>query len=178
MIDLVYCKKTRKPFWLQNICNKFGDFRLAYTYKNKLNEHIWYKAKKEMTVMYWWEKDISMLEKINHRQILPYEIIIDLDEPKSIKNVWRICDYLEDKKENYFCFFTGSRGYHIHIVDLNLLNLNNNTKREMALNIYSKFKIDIDFMKANRTTLISMEYAPHWKTGKVKTIQRCNCWAN
>lgn len=172
-ITPVFLNKTTKKKWLQDVCNKYGDFKIAYSHKNKDGTHIFWKHK---SIMECWHNDLPYLNKCNHRQILPWEIIIDLDDKKAIKNVWNICNELKRNNEEYYCFSTGSKGYHIHIINFNLLNKSSNYRRKVRESVYNYFKIKIDFAKSSDNVLIAMENTPHWKTGRRKELKRCNKW--
>lgn len=94
---------------------------------------------------------------INQRQILPNEIVIDLEERDTLKSVIK---KLKDYKQNYYVYDTGSRGYHIHIF--------------YKFELTSKQKLRIirmfggDEQLSSLKHMVNLEYAKHWKSGKIK----------
>jgi hypothetical protein len=52
------------------------------------------------------------IEWVNQRQILPNELVIDLEERETLN---RVILKLKYYKQKYYIYDTGSRGYHIHI---------------------------------------------------------------
>lgn len=141
--------------YLQLLCNKYGDFKIAFGSKQGWSKHL--------SVMECWERgDWQFMQRANNRQIFNNELVLDIDEKtqsESLNKVKQIIPELDNAELEYKIFFTGSRGYHIHILfDTNL-------------NSMEKFKMDIirvlgtDMMKAHSNTMIALEHAPHWKTG-------------
>jgi len=175
IITPVLLDPMEKVQWLQDVCNKYTDFKIAYNYKRFDGSIGWSKHK---TVMDCWENDLKFLFKATHRQILPYEIILDLDDIDSIKKVDRICDYLEHCGESFYCFSTGGKGYHIHIIEKKLLNFSQNYRRKIREVFFNKFDIEFDNVKVNDTLLISLEWQPHRKTGILKNLVRSSKWVN
>ena len=101
-----------------------------------------------------WE-DRSFFEQINQRQILPNEIVLDIEDPTQLKPIIK-----ELQGWDYHVFETGSRGYHIHLY----------FNRDMTIgekeNVVKKF--DTDIQKCSDKNLIALENCPHWKTGRMK----------
>jgi DNA primase catalytic subunit len=99
------------------------------------------------------------IEWINQRQILPNEVVLDLEEKEMLSSILRT---LENLGLVFYAFDTGSRGYHIHIF----------FKRELS----EKEKSDIikyfgaDIQKASSKTMIALEFENHWKSGKIKEL--------
>lgn len=155
--------------YLQELCNKYGDFKVAYSYKNKDEETIWLKHK---TVMECWscEEGLKFLEKVNHRQILPNEIVIDIDDPNS--NYITACNILDENKYNYKCYLSGSRGHHIHIKVVGMQLEPRWLKEKIREQIIKKLRADIQ--KKSDNTMIALENVPHWKTGNVKKLVKIN----
>ena len=179
-MHLIYDGSISKKLWLEQIANKFGDFKIAFS-KKVNGEHIYYKHRSIIECSSD-ENLYFMFEKCNHRQIQPYEIVIDLDDEKAIANVDKICDLLDRNKEEYYCFSTGSKGYHIHIIDKKLapFNISKEVKQKIEKNVrillYDLVKkeigIDVDYQKSSSNVLIAMENTPHWKTGNKKKLYR------
>lgn len=154
--------------YLQNLCNKYGDFKVARAWRNEEGEMLWSKHRSVMEV---WETEwgINWLATVNNRQILPCEVVLDFDNNPTLNEINKICDELEKRQEKYEAYFTGSKGYHIHIMDNTLLELPKH-KRELIKELFIK-SLGADLMKKN-DVMIALENAPHWKTGRKKTLIR------
>ena len=172
-MDLIYNGKLSKKAWLEYIANKFGDFKIAFS-KKVNGQHIYYKHRSIIECSSN-ENLYYMFEQCNHRQIQPYEIVIDLDDEDAIANVDKICDFLSEWKEEYYCFSTGSKGYHIHIINKDLA-IEKIDRKKIRTDLYRIIKeylgFEIDFHKSSDNVLIAMENTPHWKTGNKKKIYR------
>jgi len=179
-MDLIYSGLISKKLWLEQIANKFGDFKIAFS-KKVNGQHVYYKHRSVIECSSD-ENLYYMFEQCNHRQIQPYEIVIDLDDEKAILAVDKICDLLDSMKEHYYCFKTGSKGYHIHFIDKELAignyskELKQEIEKKVRILLYDLIKeeigIEVDYQKASSNVLIAMENVPHWKTGIKKTLYR------
>ena len=98
-----------------------------------------------------------LLQWVNQRQILPNEIVIDLEERETIKSV---ITKLKSYNQKFKIFDTGSRGYHIHIFFKMAL-----TEKQKSKYI-SKFGGDGQLNSGKH--MINLEYSKHWKSGKIK----------
>ena len=151
-----------KKEWLDYLYYDLGkqqfDFRVSGLTKNKEGDIISTKWKKYSEVCFPldpWDSD--KIDWVNNREILPNEVVIDLEDKKNIERV-----ISKIKKDNlpFFIFDTHSRGYHIHIF----------FKEELI----SKEKLKIikryggDEQKQYQGTSIALEGAKHWKSGKIK----------
>ena len=103
------------------------------------------------------QEQMGVLKYINNREILPCEVVIDLEREEGIENV---VQKLEQDNLNFYAFSTGSRGFHIHIFFKEELS------NEEKLKIVKRYGGDTQ--KANNGTIIALEYAEHWKTGRTK----------
>lgn len=119
------------------------------------------------------EQDIN---SATHRTLLKNEVVLDFDPEKdqSLNDLTRkvilVCKELKHKKLDYECYFTGSRGYHIHIFIKDMLFIEDKYKRqEYRVNIIKFFGAEIQ--KNTENVAIALEGVPHWKSGKVK--ERC-----
>ena len=99
----------------------------------------------------------KFFEQTNQRQIFPNEIVLDIEQKEGIDNIIK---NLNDLKVKYYLFSTESRGYHIHIF------FKKEVSQNKKLALIKKF--GADEMKDKEKVLISLEYAPHWKSGKLK----------
>lgn len=154
---------------LQDLCNKYGDFKVAIAGKNKNGEMFWTKHRSVMDCWEEGEKGIWFLAHANNRQILPGEIPLDLDDNITLERLNSICDKLEQMHAHYEAYFTGSRGYHIHIWNKQFATLVK-TDRERIRKIFLTFA-GADLMKASEV-MIAIENVPHWKTGLKKELVR------
>lgn len=159
-----------KRGYLQMLCNKYGDFKVAVGWKNKEGIICWSKHR---SVLSCWESEegLRFLDKVNNRSGIGCELRIDTDPEneetpeQSFAKFNSICDELDGKKiYKYLGFSSGSRGYHIHIFQPNLVFMNN--LMELKKFIVGKFKGDL--LKAGDNTLLTLEWAENNKTGKQK----------
>ena len=97
------------------------------------------------------------LMHVNQRQILPCEIVIDLEERK---NVWKIVTELTSMNLTFYVYDTGSRGVHIHIF------FKKDLTEEEKLKIIQYFGGDSQL--ASNKHMIALEYVEHWKSGRIK----------
>lgn len=97
------------------------------------------------------------IENCNQRQILPCEVVLDLEDKARLTPV---IEELKQYKVDFYTYDTKSRGYHIHIF------FNRDLTQEEKLAIIRHFKADEQ--KAAEKTLIALEGAIHFKSGKIK----------
>ena len=158
-----------KKAWLDYLYYKIGkqqyDFYVAGTYK-KDGETQFTKWKKYSEAIFPidfdgscedWKKQ-NFFEQINQRQILPFEIVLDIENPKQIN---KIVEKLKGWGWKPSLWKTGSRGYHIHIL------CHRKLKEKEKLAVIKKLGADIQ--KCSEKNLIALENCPHWKTGRLKT---------
>ena len=160
-------KKTFLDKLFYDVGKQNYDFFLAGTFKQKDGEIGFTKWKKYSECVFAIDFDGSckedwktqkFFEQINQRQILPFEIVLDVEEKKQIKPIIK---KLEKWNWEYSIWETGSRGYHIHILFEE--EFNQEEKESFVRNLGT------DMQKCSDKTLIALEYEPHWKTGKPKT---------
>lgn len=98
-------------------------------------------------------------EQINQRQILPNELVLDVEEAEEI---YLIVQKLKETKHinNFSIWKTGSRGYHIHIFSSKPI--------PTKVKLFITKSLGTDVQKASEKNLIALENMPHWKTGKLK----------
>jgi|GEM_PF-5852907 len=102
-----------------------------------------------------WKKQ-KFFEQINQRSILPFELVLDLEDPKKLEEI-------KNKLINLnlpFEIWTAGKGYHFHIL------FNEEIPEENKLFYLKNF--DVDIQKASKKTMIALEGVPHWKSGKIK----------
>lgn len=128
------------------------------------------------------EPDSWIVEQCNHRQILQNEIILDFDRPIPVltaledPEIKTVLELLDHDDLRYCIYHTGSKGLHIHIYN-NTLAQKNKAQREAFRQQYitevfrsTRNIQNIDLQKANDSTMIALEYVPHWKTGQPKIL--------
>jgi len=102
-------------------------------------------------------EDRKYYEGVNQRQILPNEIVLDIEIPEELNP---ILDTIKIWGWEKYVFKTGSKGYHIHILfnrDMKVL------EKEAVVK-----KLGTDIQKCSEKNLIALEYQPHWRTGILK----------
>lgn len=158
-------KKAWLDFLFYDIGLQNNDFALAGTFKKTDGTIGFSKWRKFSDCIFPidfdgtaddWKKQ-KFFNQINQRQILPTEIVLDIETKEGIND---IIQKLKDLKLIYYIFDTGSRGYHIHIFFKELFT------SEEKLALIKHF--GADEMKDKERVLIALEYAPHWKSGKLK----------
>ena len=147
----------RKKDWLDNLFYNIGkqqyDFSLQIisgtmiTHRKKYSE-VCFDCDDPKNQ--WW------LEKCNQRQILPNEIVLDLEDPAQLQITQ---ERLKILGLTFSVFATGSRGYHIHIF------FNHEISDDQRIKILQLFGAD---PQKTSKSMIALEYATHWKSGKIK----------
>jgi len=150
-------KKEWLDYLFYNLGKQQYDFRLCGLTK-KDDKVISTKWKKFSEVIF--PVDFNedwKIEYINTREILPCEVVIDLEDKKNIK---KIIKKLKEDNLLFYVFDTHSRGYHIHIFFEKPLT------NEEKLRIIKRY--GGDKQKSYQGTTIALEGAVHWKSGKIK----------
>lgn len=106
------------------------------------------------------KKAQKFFEQINQRQILPIEIVLDIEKKEDLDEIKKKLQELA--LGNYSIYDTGSRGYHIHIYSLFPVW---KPVKEFFIKIFRA-----DIVKTGEKTMIALENTPHWKTGKTKRL--------
>ena len=103
------------------------------------------------------------LKSINQRQILPCEVVIDLESKERVN---QIIESLKKQKIEHYVYDTGSRGVHISLF------FDRDLSQEEKKKIISVFGGDLQ--KSTERTMIALEWTEHWKSGKIKEIYNGN----
>jgi len=151
-----------KKEWLDNLFYKIGkqqhDFLVCGLRKDKKGNTQSTKWRKYSEVCFpidpWEDYKIPW---INQRQILPIEIVIDLETTEGIKEK---INKLKEWNVEFFLFATQSKGYHIHLF------FKQTFKPEEKSAVIKFFGGDLQ--KDANKTMIALEHTPHWKSGKIK----------
>jgi hypothetical protein len=159
-----------KVGYLQELCNKFGDFKVAKGWLDASGDIRW---SKHFSVMECWQTEagIKFLETVNNRGGLDAEVRIDIDAGERTPEVVRkqfddACDTLDKMGKSYLGFTSGSRGYHIHIFFEDLVSKDYTTVR--AVKSYLVSKLGGEMLKINNSPMLTLEWSPNNKTGKLK----------
>lgn len=122
------------------------------------------------------QADNYFIEKANNRTILDIEVVLDLD-PKdnetpeeTTKRFKQLLDKLNKDELSYKAYYTGSRGYHIHLIFDELKNFDKSTREKIKEYLIRKY--DCDTMKKSERCMIALEYTDHWKTNNPKHLIR------
>lgn len=162
--------KIRKGLeFIQEFNNQ--DIRVALRYKLNNGEMVTTKWKD--TFISNWDKKYPGLTP-NYRQVLDNELVLESDLPTREENkviADKIINILEAKNINYWCIFTGSKSYHIHII----FKLHNSekcniaeTKRNLAKRILPRELYDeVDEANFFKIRLIQIEGSVNPKTGNM-----------
>jgi len=149
--------------WLDYLFYKVGrqqyDFYLQFSEK----DGIMTKWRKYKDVCFDFEnpKNKWFLEHCNQRQILPCEVVLDLEEKGQLEPV---LTKLDKFRYTYYVFSTGSRGFHVHVF------FNKEITPQEKSRIIAYFGADPQ--KASSKTLIALEFSKHWKSGKIKQLNQ------
>lgn len=171
MQHIILTGLQRRTF-LQWSCNKFGDFKVA-THRP---DGSWTKHKSVLEIWHN-ENEFWRLDKANNRGLFPCEIVLDLDLEKGetkeqIKERFEnVCKILTEKDYKFYGYFSGSKGYHIHMIFYELVQYPHKKKefREYFIKLFGA-----DLMKSSAKSMIALEATPHWKTGIPKQLVKYN----
>ncbi len=153
---------------LLKLASKYGDFKVARGYS--VGDVRKFTKRKGVMELWGSEKGIEFLNKVNCRQVLPCEIILDMDNDISVERLNNICDDLDNYGFNYEAYSTGSKGYHIHIFEDELIKYSEKARHEIRHYLISKHNCDGHIASGN--VLIAIENMAHFKTGNKKTLVR------
>ena len=171
-------KFNKKKIWLDELYYEIGkqqfDYELCYIWKNNGNTKStkWRKFSEAIFLIDFdgyceYKKFKWFFEKCNQRQILPNEIVLDLENSKRYE---LILNRLIEEKLFFRAYSTGSKGYHFHLFFDKIL-----TPEDKGVII--KY-FDCDIQKSSDKTMIALEFEPHWKSGKPKSITYDNLYLN
>jgi hypothetical protein len=149
---------------------QFTNFRIFHNYFDSEDN------KKFSKWVYYLDAEEQDIEKATHRTLLANEVVLDYDpEPHEsfedvTKKVKKVCYDLKQKNIPYICYFTGSRGYHIHLFIKKMFFMDKEKRKEFRTNLIKFFGAELQ--KSSDGSPIALDEVPHWKTGKLKT--RCD----
>lgn len=168
-----------KILYLQELCNKYGDFYITTSIKKENGEIIFWKHR---SVLRCWEseKGLYFLKNATHRTPLRTEVFLDLDDNPTKYKLNSICELLKKEYEFKFkAYSSGGKGYHIHVRIPELVTSGFIEKRIIE-NIKKTFitKFNCDLIKKSDKTMIALEGCPHWRNENIKTLISYWGWNN
>jgi hypothetical protein len=150
-----------------NLSKQDPNFKLAIAWIDSNGDIHWSKWRTFLECC----NDDTFLEKCNNRLILKTELILDIDcQTKEECNLKydEIIKRLLEKNFRFKAYFTGSKGYHIHIHKKSWMYCSQRLREEEKGLLINYF--GCDGMKAYDKAMIAMEECPHWKTGVIKRL--------
>jgi hypothetical protein len=150
-----------KKEWLDYLFYKIGNQNYNFELQILNKDGKSSKRKRYSQVCFDYENNWNrwFIGKCNQRQVLPIEVVLDFED----KNKLQPC--VQDLKKRgmpYYAYSTGSRGHHIHLFFKQELN------EEQKLRIIRLYGADEQLASAKH--MIALEFAPHWKSGKIKEL--------
>jgi len=118
-------------------------------------------------------KDTRWLAKANARTILINEGVLDFDPDKDEtqeKFENRVVSLTGELKDNatYYGIFNSNRGIHVHLFFKEMFEMSEKKRNEFRKFLIKRYNADL--MKASERVTIALEFANHWKSGKVKEM--------
>jgi len=119
------------------------------------------------------EDDIGVM---THRTILPCELMLDIDKLEGMESLifkdlkekakW-VCEQCRREFKNEpIVHWTGSKSHHISVIIPELMGMGTDARKGFREKYCEKWCCDMG--KADERNMISLELAPHYKSGKVK----------
>lgn len=124
-------------------------------------------------------KQWKYFRKCNHRTIFPFEIVLDLDPDDYPKNVtmvealrqaiYKLKKITDCSGNDFAVYFTGSRGYHIHLYIPKLADYSRR-KRERFREVILRQVQHGENLKKSDQSGVAIENISHHKTGNKKRL--------
>lgn len=152
-IETQISKKEFLDYLYYEVGNQKYDFYLQFSKQDGVKS----KWRKYSEVCFDYENNKQFIEQCNQRQILPCEVVLDFEDKEKLEPTIK---ELKELVIYFYAYETGSRGYHIHI----FFNRELTTQEKLAIIRH----FGADEQKAVEKTLIALENATHWKSGKIK----------
>jgi hypothetical protein len=150
MIPEPYFGLSRTEY-LQTLMLKWGDFKVSWNFVSDTGEQMFTKKR---SILELWEEDSQRLHKVQHREAMPCEIFVEIDDswfPTIIKRT--ITEELCKQYNLEYAIYKSRKGYHISVLDpLNKIG------RKVLINLVNS---DKQFLSKNCTW--SLEWSTHWK---------------
>lgn len=133
-----------------------------------------FMSKRKKYSDYGFNKIIWFLQKANARTILKNEIVLDIDQDKNESDeqfTERIKNTVKDVmkiKSDYWGVFESNNGVHIHLFYKGMFKMTEYKRKKFRDFMCKKYKADLQ--KNSERVTIAMEFAPHWKSKKIKEM--------
>jgi len=150
--------------WLDELYYNIGKQQYDFELQQQKKEGFMSKRRKYSNVGF---SKNPWLIYANARTLLGNELVLDFDPP--FDHLETCVAQLKKKWDKVYVFFSGSKGYHIHIFDKRIERMSYEHREELREYWIKKF--GADWQKKSERTTIALEYAPHWKTGRLKEIK-------
>lgn len=138
--------------YLQTLANRWGDFGVAWNFE-KEDGNIGFT--KRRTVLELWQEQHCRLEKVMHRQAMPIEHFVEIDDEswfeanKKKKRAIILCRMFDLQ----YAIYKSRKGYHISVLDpQKMLN------KDAVIRV-----VGSDKGMGLSTATWSMEWSKHWK---------------
>lgn len=172
--------------WLCRLYYDIGrqhtDYHLQIAFKDPQGEQGWSRRRSYLQIATLEEPQWS--ERANNRTLLKNEVVLDYDKVIYEKDVLKegqilaAITYCKKRKIKYAVYHTGSRGVHFHMFIDKLAHMKPNDRYEVRERLIGRFcgadafkpNFVGDYAKVSDNVPIALEFAPHWKTGKPKTL--------
>jgi len=157
-------KKETPPYfglsrtaYLQTLANRWGDFNVSWNFTHE-NGEIGFTKKR--SVLKLWQEHFdhpldSRLEKVQHREAMPCEHFIEIDEKdwfvavKKKNRTIRMCEMFALP----YAIYKSRKGYHISVLDSW-----HRIGKEKFISV-----VGSDMMMKSKKATWSMEWTQHWK---------------
>jgi len=129
---------------------KIEDIEKRFYYYKNINDYEEIEIRIEKVMEKWTplnqlsNTDFVYKNDIIHRSIISSEIVIDLDKPTIEENkkiLLKYCEILEKNKIKYYVYYSGGKGFHIHIFFKNYIKhfTEEQKKQIMCLEVKDRF---------------------------------------
>ena len=155
--------KGTKTLYLQEHCNRCGDFYITHRDGDSWGKH------KSVLEIWHNEDEFWRYEKATDRTPSPCEVFIDIDPGKdndALIMLQNALEVLDNYNFDYKLFFSGSRGYHVHVMYPELTSMSKYSRERIREFLIRR--CGGDTMKKSDRHMIALEYSPNPKTGKMK----------
>jgi hypothetical protein len=136
--------------YLQTLANRWGDFGVSWNWQDQ--DGNWQFTKKR-SVLQLWHENVSRMDKVMHREAMPHEIFVEIDDPHPVSEMKlakakSMCNALHLP----YAIFKSRKGYHMSVLDMG---------RKMLHDLIDFTQSDAQFH--SRKVTWSLEWSAHWK---------------
>ncbi len=150
---------------------------LSYDYSNQCNpelqvQYSYIKGEDKIFCKRKYLIDVTAQDKFSHRTLFNFELVIDIDEPQPNTELFIQHTHmeLEKAKVEHAFFHSGSKGWHLHFFDKNMIKLTPREREEYRRKRIELITTNYDKMLLVDSHMIAVEFALHWKSGKPKQL--------